>query len=1029
MSFLRQKKIGGIIILILFIIALLLIGTWALRAPILELTLNNLPKRYKVSFDTISNAKNSGITIKNIDIKDTELGASLRADTLSWRPKLSTFLEKSIGDIKVIKPFVKLNIEAKEDSEPSSNSPKLKWNSLSIQGGSFEITKNNSPFMFLKHVDFEGGDFQLADKKISSKAQSLQIESIALGENKSLSLSGLDSKFSFKENNNLFFDQLTIQNSNAEITPSFVKELGIESQPNNSQSVEFLFSVSIEKLSAPLNNIKWRDLYGSTFLTLPKGTNSGALTLSADIKTLCHFSSQKNTGFIDEIALRNLSVLDIHNKEVIKATSGKTTLKFNLTDSTSYLETSNFSLDHPTIHLDLDNWIPTDTQNKALPAISRPSLHLVINDANINGGSFQLVGKGHIPAVIADFDTTLSNLSNRAPYSSNNQLLRFTTLKITNVTPLSPSEIENSSYLIDGSDLNINLNPENFIDNKQIEKLTATHLDFNFQGAPKSPNGQSENETNNTPAIWENIISKSTNIKNGEINLTGLGENVPEIKTKYQLEGDDTLLEATLMDLDLTLEGSKNSFYHASKAKIQVDPNKAWKEREISDVTVLGGRLSVSEELQSLTEKGEGTEKSNKSSTTTPWAINKLNVSKTKIHIDQLSPLLPPIEFEVEKSFDNFSMDLKQFETSETPESLTISNLSILSPYGNAYDKVAELENTSLEFTMGGIFRKEINRVIIDSPKLNIGKSLFWYIDYYRRFGPEGSENKSTGDSSQKWDVKEIEVVDGKLRSSPYQPLPFLDGLTQPFPFSTTVKGDDLQVKLVISPDTYTLSEIPLTLEKLEGKVEFNLPLPKKDNNLVEVLQAQKIIFKQFQSTNCYLSVTYDEYGVYGHFGGEFYDGYLNGGFNIYSNNDSTWDAWVSATDVDADSIFKIVSPEYFKMTGKLTLNVVGAGDKDEIYSAKGTLSSSEPGYIYIAALDSFRDRLPENWEPLRLALIKASLHTMQNFKYQTATGEFNVFGKEGSLTLDVMGESGKRSFEVNVHDYRDKPKKILKQN
>ena len=71
------------------------------------------------------------------------------------------------------------------------------------------------------------------------------------------------------------------------------------------------------------------------------------------------------------------------------------------------------------------------------------------------------------------------------------------------------------------------------------------------------------------------------------------------------------------------------------------------------------------------------------------------------------------------------------------------------------------------------------------------------------------------------------------------------------------------------------------------------------------------------------MTVTYDSEGIYGRFGGNSYEGYAEGQFNIYLNDTGKWDAWVAGTSVDTGKLTGVISPENFLMEGKILLEIM----------------------------------------------------------------------------------------------------------
>jgi hypothetical protein len=69
----------------------------------------------------------------------------------------------------------------------------------------------------------------------------------------------------------------------------------------------------------------------------------------------------------------------------------------------------------------------------------------------------------------------------------------------------------------------------------------------------------------------------------------------------------------------------------------------------------------------------------------------------------------------------------------------------------------------------------------------------------------------------------------------------------------------------------YRFPDYEVDLFGLRGDVEFNVPVETEDNNMVQTFRLRRGVWKKYQAEDLYLSVTIDEEGVYGSFGGQAY--------------------------------------------------------------------------------------------------------------------------------------------------------------
>ena len=330
---------------------------------------------------------------------------------------------------------------------------------------------------------------------------------------------------------------------------------------------------------------------------------------------------------------------------------------------------------------------------------------------------------------------------------------------------------------------------------------------------------------------------------------------------------------------------------------------------------------------------------------------------------------------------------------------------------------MARLDSVFIEFTLEGLLQQHIERVEILNPVIYIGEHLFWYVEHYR-VDPEDQRAQAKAPSEGTWDIGEIAAYNGNLVIAPKgTPLP---GFDTPFPFSCKTKlgAGVIEATLKIPEGDYPIPDIELLFEGLQGSVEFNLPTKGIDNNLVEVLEAARIRYKQFESEEAYLSLTYDAEGIYTQFGTEAYEGYFNGAINVYIDENYSWDGWIAGTGINPEPLTAVLTPEYFNMTGEVDLSLVANGTIKELTEAKGTFRGREEGTIHITALDAVKEEVIAP-DKVTQWLAEAGIDLLQTFRYDTARGDFNLLGREGLLKFLLAGPDGKREFEVLVHDHR----------
>ncbi len=432
------------------------------------------------------------------------------------------------------------------------------------------------------------------------------------------------------------------------------------------------------------------------------------------------------------------------------------------------------------------------------------------------------------------------------------------------------------------------------------------------------------------------------------------------------------------------------------------------------------------------------------------WRSKKLSITGTSVTLQRIAPGLPPIRFDLDYEDTDAPLDITDLAGNIKPQKIELSGLTIPSVH-NSLITVAKLETIFIHFTLDGILAQRIDKIEIVSPSLYVGEHLFWYVDYYRKFaagevvaGLEGPQVTAADKiaaieaqaaqpgqpppvASQAWSIDTLQVHSGKIFVAPKGTL--LPGFSQPFPFSFTTKliSGEIEGELDIPADTYTLEQLKLELRGMRGKVQFNLPMKTTSNNLVQTFKLDQIRYKQLHVEEAFLSVTYDAAGIYGKFGGKAYEGYVEGAFNIYLDENYSWDGWLSGTGVKTTEVTRIMCPGYLLLDGKVDATVVAQGNVNELYQGDIKFKNKTPGHFSIEALDGLLKDYSAPGLSLTDQMTRIGLETTRDFAYDTVTGEGRFYGREGKGFLHFKGPLGSRNIDLNVYDHRwkvDPPKK-----
>ena len=610
------------------------------------------------------------------------------------------------------------------------------------------------------------------------------------------------------------------------------------------------------------------------------------------------------------------------------------------------------------------------------------------------------------------------------------------------------------------------IKPDAWNESKAVEKLSLTKPVVRMRDA----NTPWLTESASQPAIapvsnngvsafdWQQIHFGTLEIADGTIDISALQNGqVVDVQTNLMVSTDadkQGLHRLRLENFEARLPGltlfpfpvARFSFVEAAASFPAV-----WKDHRVESLHVGGANIEANEALMKFFESTSPTAPAtdNKPAVTEgpAWKIGEMKIMDSHVTLTKLVPGMDSVNFEVSLDVKDAPLSTEGLAADVAPQRIELANLLVPSPYGGP--PVAKLDSVFVSFSMAGLTKKQIDKVEIVSPTLFIGEPLFWYVDYYRKFAEQGSQGSETKmaaadktfaleaasaavahqpkTSDAAWDVRTLQVHSGKLVIAP-KGVP-LAGFRTPFPFSFTseVTRGTLEADFEIPADNYELPDIKLAFEGLSGKVQFNLPMKGRDNNVTEVFKVKRIRWKELHIEDAFLTVTYDAAGIYGKFGGNAYEGYVNGEFNIYLDDVYSWDGWISGKDVQTREITQKMFPEYFFMEGKVAANLIAVGDGKEVHQADGTFTNQTAGKFSIQALNDLIKTLPESMSGVKQQLAQITLESLRDFSYDRTEGKFRTYGREGRGTMKFIGPNGTRNFEINAYDHRwktDEPPK-----
>ncbi len=398
------------------------------------------------------------------------------------------------------------------------------------------------------------------------------------------------------------------------------------------------------------------------------------------------------------------------------------------------------------------------------------------------------------------------------------------------------------------------------------------------------------------------------------------------------------------------------------------------------------------------------------------FVLESLDLVDLQINTGELAGGLPEFSLRVNTALRDVGLGTAAEELAEKVHQVEFADIEILSPY-DPLQRAVTVRTVFVKFSLAGLARQEVEELVLLSPTIYVGETLF---EYMQRADDAAKPPVEPVEVTEGWKVKMLEVNFGKMiiavggRSQVGLPLAFQ---TRAENVSlSSLAGLNVDLVMTIPPDDYEFPAYDLAFRNVRGDLRLNYPPQDDRNNLVNVVKFDSGRWRNFTGRNLWVSVTFDVDGINGQFGGEAYRGYVSGGFSFFLRPESPWTGWVSATDIDLDELTQAAAPQNFIMTGRADVKLEVNGSGPQVERVLGSAGTKGYGRVVVTKLNEMLEAIPPEWTRLKAELTRVGLETLRDFNYTDAGASFWFVGKEGLLDVKMKGPSGSRNIEVAFH-------------
>jgi hypothetical protein len=541
-----------------------------------------------------------------------------------------------------------------------------------------------------------------------------------------------------------------------------------------------------------------------------------------------------------------------------------------------------------------------------------------------------------------------------------------------------------------------------------------------------------QNATSGMP--WTDFRIDRLLVEHGDIQVSGLGTSLPEASFKFGLDTTDVRLgdsaeklhHVQLWDIAIWPASSRlKQFLTVDSVQVDLTPAGLLTRHEIAGVIVTGSMFRAGDDFRSMVLQTQSTAAAAGPlpGNDRPWLIRNLQIHNGHVAVADLGVEIPDVRFDLNTKLNDVPLSSDIAFAGKEIQKVEFADLTLHSPL-DPFVTVVNLKTVFVSFSFAQIMHHEIDALVLLNPTIFVSPDLFWYVDQLKKRQaaavPAAGASSSSATEDAGWRLNRFDAAYGQLvianEGQAQVPLPLsLSTHSENIRFSNF---SDLQLKLnlLVPTSDYSFPDYQIEFTQLGGEIKFGLPPEKQANNLVQTLRSESVRWRQFTGRKLFWSVTYDEKGIYGNFGGAVYGGYLNGQFSFFLKPNSPWEGWISGSKVDLGQLSDVMAPENLHMTGPVDFTMNVKALSREIQQVVGKFNTRRPGHLKIGKIDDLLANTPPQWSGFKQSATRIGLETLRDFDYTSGNGDISFAGKTGKLTLKLNGPNGARNFEVLVH-------------